>query len=422
MTTDTLIGPFRLVRSLGQGSAGEVFLAERIESFPQRVAIKLMAPTGHHADAGGGTDHEADVLVALDHPYIVKLIDRGALPDGQRFIVMEYIDGEPIDVYSENHALSTVDRVRLLIKVMDALSYSHRHLIIHSDLKPQNILVTSRGEPKLLDFGVAQHQGREGPTGYTPLFASPEQNTTERLTAASDVYSLGIVANGLLGKGRSRDLDAILHAATRPEPDLRYASIDAFKADLQSFLDGRDVSPRPSNRFNSQVRWVKRHQAIAAAALVIVLVIAFAAVGVIHSATRAEEQRVLARNQLHEIVALTGTLEGELYDSVGHLPQSSEARDVLLKGARETLSTLALRDTHDSLLTLELARQYARLSQLQSQGATESGEPNTARQAAALDLDRGLQLLKTIRHSDSEYSEAQRDLAVMQRLRDVLAR
>jgi serine/threonine protein kinase len=420
MGADIVIGPFLLGRSLGQGSTGEVFLAERTQPFPQRVAIKVLAGSGFEDRDGGA--HEADVLVALDHPYIVKLIDRGMLPDGRRFIVMEYVDGEPIDVYCDRRALPTAERVRLLIKVMEALSYLHRHLIIHSDLKPPNILVTPRGEPKLLDFGVAQQRGLEGPTGYTPEFASPEQHAAGRLTAASDVYSLGVIACGLLGKNRGRDLEAILYAATRAEPTERYASIDAFKADLHCYLDGRDVSPRPSSRLNGWLRWTKRHRVITAATLVVVLTIVLAAVGVIRSATRAAQQRALARNQLHELVALTGTLEGELYDSVGHLPQSNNAREVLLRGARETLATLAARDAHDSLLTLELARQYSRLSQLQWDGASEAGDPAAAKRAARVDLDQGLRLLGRIDRRDSGYATAQRDLASMQHLPAALGR
>jgi serine/threonine-protein kinase len=412
MTADTLIGPFRLVRSLGKGSTGEVFFAERIEAFPQRVAIKLLADVGDGAGAIGA-NHEADVLVALDHPYIVKLIDRGALPDGRRFIVMEYIDGEPIDAYCDHHALTNADRVRLLIKVMEALSHSHRHLIIHSDLKPPNIMVTSGGAPKLLDFGIAQRYGGEGPTGYTPLFASPEQKAATRLTAASDVYSLGVIADGLLGKGRGRDLDAIVQAATRLEPDERYASIDAFKADLQCFLDGRDVSSRPSGLLTASLRWVGRHQAITAAVVVIAMTISLAAAGVVQGATRAAEQRALARAQLHDLVTLTGALEGELYDSVGHLPQSGPARDVLLRGAGDTLATLAARDTDDSLLSRELARQYSRLATLQWDDALETSDPAAARRAAVLDIDQGLRLLDSIKLGDPEYVEAQRDIDSM---------
>lgn len=417
MTADNLIGPFRLVRSLGRGSTGEVFLAERIETFPQRVAIKVLAAPGESRDAAGMLDHEAAILVALDHPCIVKLIDRGVLTDGRRFIVMEYIDGEPIDAYCERHSSSTEERARLLMTVMDALAYSHRHLIIHSDLKPSNILVTPGGKPKLLDFGIAQYQGRDGPTGYTPLFASPEQNAGGTLTAASDVYSLGVIAKDLLGKVRDKDLAAILDAATHTDPDDRYASIDAFRADLQCFLEGRDVSPRPANRIAGSLRWIKRHRAISAAALVVLLTLVFTAVAVIQSATRAAKERALAQTQLHELVTLTGTLEGELYDSVRALSQSRQAREVLLQGARATLATLAARDTRDSLLTLELARQYARLSHLQWQAAADAADPAAAKRAAMRDLDAGLRLLESIRGGDAEYPAAQRDLVALLRSR-----
>jgi hypothetical protein len=419
--TPNVIGPFRLVRSLGVGSTGEVYLAERIESFPQRVAIKVV-PAGSEVASDA---LEADILVALDHPHIVKLIDRGTLPGQVRYLVMEYVDGMPIDVHCERHGCSTRQRVQLLINVLGALAHAHRHLVIHADLKPPNILVTAEGEPKLLDFGAAQWAGLGRPDGLTPLFASPEQISGARLTAASDVYSSGVIARALLPQA-GRDLNSVLATATETDPDHRYASVDAFKADLQSYLDGRDVSVIPSTTWHSVARWIGRHRLAAATGLVVALTLGVAAAGVLRNAARAARQRSTAEAQLHELVTLTGTLEGDLYESVRNLPQSKEAKRILIQGADATLATLAARDDTDAELSLELAREYAKLARLQLEDADSGADADpvtrdeatkAARQGALHDLDRGMHLLQMIGRADSSFTQAQHDLAAMVLLR-----
>jgi serine/threonine-protein kinase len=418
--TDRIIGPFRVVRSLGVGSTGEVLLAERMASFPQRVAIKVLAASEDVTSDGvaaAGNAHEASVLVALDHPHIVKLVDRGTLPRGRRYLVMEYVDGEPIDVYCARHQCTSQERARLLVKVMDALAHAHAHLVIHTDLKPPNILVAADGEPKLLDFGVAQWQGRRGPAGLTPAFASPEQRAGEPLSAASDIYSLGLIAGGLLSGDRGRDLDSIVATATAPVADDRYASIDAFKADLLRYLDGRDVSVRPLSPMGSALRWVQRHRLAAATVFSVLLMLAVAAGGVIRNAAQAARQRALAESQLHELVSLTGTLEGDLYESVRRLPQSQEAKRILLQGAGATLAVLATRDDKDSILALELARQYSTLARLELAEAGGADAPVAARQTALGAVDSGIRLLLAVDRGDPQYAEAQRELDVMRRWR-----
>lgn len=426
-----IIGSFRLVRSLGIGSSGEVFLAERIESFPQRVAIKVMPAVAERAtmttaaldevDVAAGV-HEATVLVALDHPHIVKLVDHGVLPDGQRYLVMEYVEGVPIDRYCMDHRLTPRERVQLLIKVMDALSHTHRHLIIHADLKPANILVMADGEPKLLDFGVAQWRGTAGPEGFTPAFASPEQTAGARLSAASDIFSLGVIADKVLEGERGRDLDAILATATAHVVEERYASIDAFKADLSSYLDGRNVSVRNLSRLGSTLRWVKRHRLYSLISLGIFLTLAAAAVGVVRNAAQAARQRTLAEFQLHELVTLTGTLEGDLYDSVRSLPQSADARKILLQGASATLATLASHDNKDSILALELVHQYETLARLLLAEVAISTEPTAATRDALRALDAGSRLLSAIDRADPQYSAAQHDQSIIGELRNAIGR
>jgi serine/threonine protein kinase len=410
--TPGIIGPFRLVRSLGVGSTGEVYLAERIESFPQRVAIKVL-PAGAQVASDA---LEADILVALDHPYIVKLIDRGRLPGPLRYLVMEYVDGTPIDVHCERHGCSTRQRVQLLIKVLGALAHAHRHLVIHADLKPPNILVTAEGEPKLLDFGAAQWRAHGRTEGWTPLFASPEQISGARLTAASDVYSVGVIARGLLPQA-GRDLNSILTTAAETEAEHRYASVDAMRVDLQNYLDGRPLSGTRSTAWLGAVRWVRRHRLASSTGAAVALILIVAGVGVIRDASRAAHQRSAAQTQLHELISLTGTLEGDLYESVRTLPQSKEARRILVQGADATLATLAARDDKDAVLAVELARQYARLARLQlaeaDADATGADGTRSARTAALRDLDNGMRLLQGIGRTDPRFARAQHDLAAL---------
>jgi hypothetical protein len=419
--TDEVIGAFRLLRSLGSGATGEVFLAERIESFPQRVAIKVLAR---------GADAEAGILTALDHPHIVRLIDRGTLPHGPAYLVMDYIEGEPLDAYCARRPVTKPERLRLLVKILDALSHAHRHLVIHADLKPANILVSVDLEPTLLDFGVAQwlghgHGGAPGAQpGLTPEFASPEQKAGARLTAASDIYSIGLIARALLldpgsapsARERDPDLASVLAAATHTHPADRYASADAFKGDLQRILDGRDVSVRRAGPLGGALRWIRRHRFVSATATLILLTAAIAIGGVVRSAAHAARQRALAESELHELVTLTGTLQGELYDSVGSLAQSAAAKRVLLDGASGTLGALAARDDNDPILTAELGRQYLKLARLQWAAVDTADDPALARRSARAAADAGIRLLRQIGSTDPAYAQAQRDLTALRAL------
>lgn len=388
------IGPFTLARLLGSGATGDVYLAERAEDFAQRVAIKVFHRSDPEKTAGSAA-RERSMLVSLDHANIVTLLDHGVLPTGADYIVMEFVDGLAIDEFCERHRLGVPDRIRLLVKVLDAVAHAHRHLVVHADLKPANILITPEGEPKLLDFGLATRvaalvtRGSAESLGYTPLFSSPEQRTGDLITIASDIYTLGVIARGLLATapmsaGAAKDWSAILAKATAPHPIDRYTSVTALQADLEKFLTGKPVAAREVAAVELARRWISRHRWAAALGAAI-CVTTLASIGAVFwNAARADLQRGIVRGQLHDLVRLTGDLEGALYDSVGSLDQSTEAKNVLLQGATHTLEALSARDDGDAILTRELAQQYLKLAQLQSTLSPQDAAQDRGRAAALL--------------------------------------
>jgi len=206
----TDLGAFRLERLLGRGGMGAVFLASRSDRvYEQHVAIKVLHPTLAGEAVVRRFRTERQILARLDHPNIASLLDGGSTPQGQPYLVMEYVQGVPIDCYCDEHRLQVRERLELVLKVCAAVGYAHRNLVVHRDIKPGNILVTGDGTPKLLDFGIAKLLDPEsfpesveltqsGARPMSPAFASPEQIRGRPITTSSDVYSLGVLLYQLL--------------------------------------------------------------------------------------------------------------------------------------------------------------------------------------------------------------------------------
>ena len=297
------IGPYRLENLLGNGGMGSVFLAVRDDDqFQMKVAVKLVRPDLDHDVFIRRFLHERQILADLKHPNIARLLDGGTTPEGLPYLVMEYVEGQPIDLYCRRHQLNMRERLELFLKVGAAVDFIHRNKVLHRDIKPGNILVTEEGEPILLDFGIAKilDPATDTPrtcTGnffLTPQYASPEQFLGEWLGPESDVYSLGVLLYELLtgrlpfeleggsigdyrrivcdqepkkpsrvqcpttttqsdsqrskstGMVPDRDLDAVLLKALRKEPRHRYTSLALFTADLERYLQGYPVLARGS--------------------------------------------------------------------------------------------------------------------------------------------------------------------------------
>ena len=203
------LGPYRLLNEIGRGGMGSVYLAERDdEHYRKLVAVKVVKRGMDTAGVLARFRHERQILAGFEHPYIARLIDGGTTPDGRPFFVMEYIEGQPIVTYCQERNLDLESRLRLFLRACEAVSYAHRALVVHRDLKPNNILVDREGIPKLLDFGVAKLLDPGADPGLTstvfamgpltPAYASPEQVRGLPITTTADVYALGAILYELL--------------------------------------------------------------------------------------------------------------------------------------------------------------------------------------------------------------------------------
>ena len=323
LQASALVGPYRLLREIGQGGMATVWLAERADGLLDRqVALKLP-----HLGWGGATladrmARERNILASLTHPNIARLYDAGIAADGRPFLALEFVAGQPIDVYARACSLGVRDKLGLIVQVARAVAHAHAHLVVHRDLKPSNILVDEQGQAHLLDFGIAKlidpvttDDAAEAPPtqlrALTPDYASPEQIRGDLISTASDIYSLGVVMFELLvgerpyrmNKGMSAlalaeaithtdaprasaaatdpalrrqlqgDLDAILARALAKASSERYANIDALANDIERHLRGEPVQARPDSRWYRTERWIRRHKLEAAVAAAIVIAV-----------------------------------------------------------------------------------------------------------------------------------------------------
>lgn len=327
---------YKLIREIGRGGMGSVYLAERSDgAFVKQVAVKLIQLGIQSSAILARFRQEREILASLDHPGIARLLDAGTTVEGLPYFVMEFVNGQPIDRWCDEHKLNVTERLKLFRQVFDAVQYAHQRLIVHRDLKPGNILVTAEGTVKLLDFGIAKIVPRERSGEettrtllpvMTPEYASPEQLKGESIGTLSDVYSLGVVLYELLtghrphhvtraamremarvltdeepvrpslavltteerltpeavsevregdpGRLRKRlegDLDWILLTALHAEPVRRYRSVESFGQDLGRHLESRPVAAREDSLGYRASRFIRRHPSGVASAALILL-------------------------------------------------------------------------------------------------------------------------------------------------------
>jgi predicted Ser/Thr protein kinase/tetratricopeptide (TPR) repeat protein len=386
-------GPYRLLDVIGRGGMGAVYLAERADGeVTQRLAVKLLPP-------GAGDPQrerflqERQILASLAHPNIARMLDAGHLASGQPFLAMEYVDGKPIDVFAAG--LSVRQKVALFRKVCTAVAYLHRNLVVHRDLKPGNILVTSDGEPKLLDFGIAKildvatDATMTGMRMLTPDYASPEQVMGGRVTTATDIYSLGAVLYLLLtgkhahefedrsveaitravasrevtrpshwGPELKGDLECILLKTLRKDPLERYGTVEQFAEDLEAFLESRTVRARSGNAWYRARKFLRRCWVPVTAGT---LVIASLAAG-LYVANR---ERLVAERRFSQLRQLAHQVLFDLYGTVSSLPGAIDAQTKLVATASQYLAGLGADAIRDKQLGLEVADSYIQLARLQ---------------------------------------------------------
>jgi tetratricopeptide (TPR) repeat protein len=472
------IGAYTLTRPIGHGGMGRVWLAERSDGrFERRAAVKLL----NMALAGRGEarfTREGSILGRLSHPHIAQLIDAGVAPNGQPYLVLEHVAGEPITDYCDRRSLDHRQRVGLFLDVLTAVAHAHANLIVHRDIKPSNVLVTCDGQVKLLDFGIAKliedERGSpektqltaDGGAGLTVAFAAPEQVSGGSISTATDVYSLGVLLFVLLtGRhpaeevlqspvalikasveldaprpsdvvtdARTRrqlrgDLDVIIGKALKKNPSERYPSVTAMADDLRRYLAHEPITARRDSLGYRAATFVRRRRWPVAAAVLVMTLLTTALVLV-------NRQRQIAENrfaQLRQLSQQVFTLDKQIANLAG----ATDARKALVAASLEYLEGLS-RDAGDDLdLMQEVADGYWQVARIQgvptglNLGDFAQAEENLTKAASLIetvvaarpDDPRALDRSATIAHDRMILADSERrDADALQHLRQAIVR
>ncbi len=475
------LGPYRIIEEIGRGGMGVVYRAVRDdESYTKEVAIKLIYPGMRSEEILKRFRAERQILALLDHPHICKLIDGGTAPDGSPFLVMDNVVGKPLHEYCDGHRLGIDRRLAIFLSVCDAVQFAHQRLVIHRDLKPDNILVTEDGSPRLLDFGIARLVSPDAgalPTTVTapmnrlltPDYASPEQVRGDLVTVAGDVYSLGVILYELLSGRRplefatrtpeeilrvvcaqepaspstamaraptpeaatrrgettqrlrrrlAGDLDYIVLRALEKDPARRYGSVDQLAQDIRRHLEGLPVLARGRSTAYLVSRFVRRHRAAVVAGSLVALSLIAGLAGTTWQAGVAGRERDRATRRFNEVKALAHAVVFDIHDDIVNLPGSTQARETLVKHALQYLNSLSGEATGDLALQHELAVAYAKIADVQGRPMF----PNLGQTAEALEnYNKALALLRRVSEAQPDSLRVSRDLIVTtQRRSDLL--
>ena len=444
------IGHYRLIRRLADGGMAIVYLAERQDGhFRKRVALKILTTDLCNEEMLLRFRGERQILAQFNHPNIAQLLDGGETPDGQPYVVMEYISGSSLVDHIQNQNLSIRDRLQLFLKVCLAVEYSHQHLIVHRDIKPDNILVNMQGIPKLLDFGIAkllrpdfvQMQMAKTQIGeklLTPLYASPEQIQGGQIGTTSDVYSLGVLLFEILtgklpypephrgpqlveavclkepltasqvvtGSDLQReldgDLDQIVHQALQKDPRRRYGSVLQLIQDIERHLNGFPVLARPDNLAYRLEKFGRRNKIATVASVAVLTVVVFAGIALFRVAKQAQHERD------------TAVQVAEFMSDVFHGSDDRTATG-------ENISALALLDRGAARVEKDLAGQpeiQGRLMDMMGRSYRDSGNPQRALQL----LNRSLELRLQVFGKDNwQVAETLQSLTQLHNLRGTYA-
>jgi eukaryotic-like serine/threonine-protein kinase len=313
------LGVWRIASEIGRGGMARVFLAERNDGhFEQRAALKVLRGVPS-LQALALFSRERQLLANLGHPNIARLLDGGATPEQQPYLVMEYVEGAHIDEHCHREQLGVEAILALFLTACEAVAFAHRRLVIHCDLKPSNLLIDSGGRPVLLDFGIAHLLGSvetgppaaahppaqaQAPRAFTPRYASPEQIAHGALSTASDIHSLGVILGELLAEAadrqrlaelRRRELAAIVARATRRDPAERYATVDALTAEIRRFRGRRPLAEWHGQRGYALRKLLVRRWPTLATALLLATTVATAAAQVLWESRLAQAAEMSAQ-------------------------------------------------------------------------------------------------------------------------------
>jgi tRNA A-37 threonylcarbamoyl transferase component Bud32 len=440
------LGPYVLIRELGRGGMGSVWLAERSDDqYRKQVAIKLVKPGMDSEEILARFRAERQILASLEHPNIARLVDAGVTAEGLPFLVMDYVEGQPLVEYATERQLDIRARLRIFLELSSAVEHAHQRMVVHRDLKSSNILVTAEGIPKLLDFGIAKvidvtQSGERTATMarlLTPDYASPEQVRGLPITAASDVYSLGVVLFELLAGSRpykfetltpleidrvvcqvdaplpsqrapqalrrrlAGDLDNITTKALEKDPVRRYGSVAEMRDDIERHLTRQLVRARPATLLYRTGKFVLRNRLAVGLSAVVVLSLLVGLASTLWQARRAEQR-------FREVRKLAHTFVFDIHDLVAHLPGSTPARERIVQTALEYLDRLSRDAAGDPSLAMELAAAYFKVGN----ALGDTLNPNLGRYVEAnRSYRRSEELLTTLTSRGQGGAEAWRLLA-----------
>lgn len=386
-----LIGNYRMRREIGRGGMGIVFLAER-EEFRQQVALKIIKRGMDSDQILERFAREREILAALNHQFVARLLDGGTTDNGAPFFVMEFVEGVPVDRFCEARSLSEKETLELFRKICEAVAFAHQKLVVHRDLKPSNILVTEDGTPKLLDFGIAKllnsTDARDTQTNQrvlTPAYASPEHLRGERIDTTSDVYSLGKILSELLRGETSEslkistlhkrttetgtqklnaDLRNILAMALHEKAERRYGSIEKFSEDIRRHLVGLPISARRDTLSYRTAKFVRRNRLAVAVAVLFIFTLLGGLLATLWQAREAKREREIAERRFDNLRKVSDSFVTEIHGAIENLPGSLPARRMLMRHAVEQLDALAAESGDNPALQEELAQAYFNSAQL----------------------------------------------------------
>lgn len=415
------IGAYRITGLIGQGGMGAVYRGERAAGdFEHTVAIKVIRPGALSTALIERFRRERQTLARLAHPNIARLFDGGETEAGEPYIVMEFVEGRPLDAWLAAEQPTLAQRLELFLAAAGAVAFAHQNLVVHGDITLANILVDAAGQPKLIDFGISSPAAGTGATTihggkgglHTPGFAAPERILGAPSTTLSDVYSLGQVLAWLM-EGRAADAErtAIVGRATAEDPADRYSTVEALRDDVAAYRAGFPVAAMEGGRRYVFGKFVARHRFAAGGTALASLLLVAALIATLVANAEAQAARAEAEARFQQTRQIATTMLFDVYNEVSKVQGATAAREVLAKTGLQYLDALTANPDTPLDVRVEAGRGYVRLAQV-----TGSGQQSQLGKAA----DANVLLAKAESVLREAYAEAPEDPKVRRAMADLL--